>query len=384
MTEDVTAAASVALGLTLSNPVSLANSGRSAVLRCRSAAGGTVIVKSFASTSEGFDGYRAEAAGLEFTTGTGVGPDLLAADPASRLIVMRDLGDAPSLADLLLGSSPAAAVQALLAWTRACATLAVGTVALAGEFARVRARHAGEPIPAGGNAAGANAAGASAEGVSAEGEGHWLARRIREVPALLDRLSVQAPAGLADEVAAVASLLAEEEFGVFSPGDLCPDNNLITGDGVRFIDFEYAEYHSAFLDAAYFSMPFSTCWCVFRLPAGMARQAQATYRDQIATAFPVLASDDVWLPGVRRATTAWVLHALTYLLDRSMLADASMNPQASHAPTARQLLRHRWRQLAGELGKAGELPAIASLMNQLLTRTESWQAPALPLYPAFR
>lgn len=367
----------MALGVLLSDPVRLANSGRSAVLRCRSAAGGTVIVKSFASTTEGVDGYRAEAAGLEFTTGAGVGPQLLAADPASRLIVMRDLGDAPSLAGLLLGSSPAVARQALLAWTRACATLAVSTVAQAGEFARVRARHAIEPSPASDGPASASPGGDA-------GAGHWLARRILEIPALLDRLSVDQPAGLADDLAMVASLLSEEEFAVFSPGDLCPDNNLITGGGVRFIDFEYAEYHSAFLDAAYLTMPFSTCWCVFRLPAELARQAQATYRDLVAVAFPALASDDVWLPGLRRAMAAWTMHPITYLLDRSMLADASMNPQASHAPTARQLLRYRWRELSAELDKAGELPAIASLMSQLLTRTESWQAPALPLYPAFR
>ncbi|HET9894231.1 MAG TPA: hypothetical protein VFQ44_04805 [Streptosporangiaceae bacterium] len=377
MTADLASAASTAsaaLGTTLSDPVKLAGSGRSVVLRCGRAAGDTVIVKSYADTSEGERGYRAEAAGLEFTTGTGAGPDLLAADPASRLIVMRDLGEAPSLADVLLTSSPAGARQArgaLLGWTKACAELAVSTASRAAEYAGVQARHALGQSPGGAQSAGAAG-------------GHWLARRIWEIPGLLGKLSLDLPGGIEDDLAEVASLLSAAEFRVFSPGDLCPDNNLITSDGVRFIDFEYAEYHSAFLDAAYLSMPFSTCWCVFRLPPELARQAQATYRDLVSAAFPAAASDEVWLPGVRRASAAWTLHSMTYLLEASMAGDASMNPRASHAPTARQLLRYRWRRLAGELGGAGELPAITSLMSQLLTRTRSWQSPALPLYPAFR
>jgi hypothetical protein len=178
-------------------------------------------------------------------------------------------------------------------------------------------------------------------------------------------------------------LLAPGEFDVFSPGDICPDNNLVTAGGVKFIDFENAEYHSVFLDAAYLRMPFSTCWCVFRLPDELALAAQACYRGVLSGAFPELAADEIWQPGVRRAMAAWTLHALTYLLDRSIAADGSMNSVATRAPTRRQLLRYRWQRLGDELNQAGELPAIAALMGNLLSRTQSWHAPGLPLYPAF-
>ena len=100
---------------------------------------------------------------------------------------------------------------------------------------------------------------------------------------------------------------------------------------------------------------------------------------------------------MRLATTAWTLHAMTYLLDRAVEGDASMNQDASQAPTKRQLLRYRWRVLADELDRAAvlaeggrrprtpaELPALRALLDQLLAQTDLWQVPELPLYPAFR
>ena len=139
-----------------------------------------------------------------------------------------------------------------------------------------------------------------------------------------------------------------------------------------------------FLDAAYLRMPFSTCWCVFRLPERVGRAAEAAYRDLVCRVFPDLASDERWQPGVRRAMAAWTLHAMTYLLDRSMTADKSMIDDGRAAPTARQLLRYRWRRLLAELEPAGELDSLCALARDLLTVTEHWQVPELPLYPAFR
>ena len=356
---DLIAIASAALGVTLSDPIPLVSSDRSEVLRCRTSADGTVVVKSYPATAAGTESFAAETAGLAFVSGMGVSPDLLAADPVHRVIVMSDLGTAPSLADLLLSGSSRSAADALLDWAEACGQLGVATAGRRREF-----EFAGPD--------------------TADGARHWLERRIWEVPGLLADVRIEVPAGLADDLAEIASLLTSERFEVFSPGDICPDNNLITSDGVKFIDFESAEFHSAFLDAAYLRMPFSTCWCVFRLPAELGQSALARYRELIATVFPDLAADEIWQTGVRRAVAAWTLHALTYQLDRSVIGDASMNPLASQAPTRRQLLRYRWGRLAAELDQAGELPAISALMSNLLTATQSWQAPGLPLYPAFR
>jgi hypothetical protein len=353
---DLMAIASAALGLTLSDPVPLAGSDRSSVLRCRTSANGTVVVKSYPASESGAEGFAAEYAGLTFIAGTGAGPDLLAADGNHRVIVMSDLGTAPSLADLLLGAAPDHAAGALLDWALACGDLAVRTAGRRQVFVG--------PATAGDTQ-------------------HWLERRIWQVPGLLSDLSIEVPSELDDDLWQVASLLTASPFEVFSPGDICPDNNLITAAGVKFIDFESAGLYSAFLDAAYLRMPFSTCWCVFRLPDELARSAEACYRDLLSGTYPELAADEIWQPGVRKAMAAWTLHAMTYLLDRSVVADESMNCLARHAPTRRQLLRYRWQRLGEELDQSGELPAISALMSSLLAATQSWHAPGLPLYPAF-
>ena len=57
--------------------------------------------------------YAAEAGGLRLTD---LGPQLLAEDAEHLLIVMEDLGDAPNLADLLLGGDAERARAALIEW----------------------------------------------------------------------------------------------------------------------------------------------------------------------------------------------------------------------------------------------------------------------------
>ncbi len=82
---------------------------------------------------------------------------------------------------------------------------------------------------------------------------------------------------------------------------------------------------------------------------------------------------------------------MTYLLDRSLVADKPMIEDGRVAPTKRQLLRYRWQRLQEELNPVAgansddaEFPALSALATQLLARTEHWQVPDLPVYPAFR
>jgi len=364
--DEVLAAASDTLGVTLTAPRDLGGNELSTVLRCLLPDGGSVIVKAYESSWQGKECFAAEAAGLELAGATGFGPRLIAA--TACIVVMTDLGTAPSLADVLLGGEAVAAEAALLSWARACGELAVATAGRQADLARLlaarRAGYAGGPA------------------------GHWLRRRLGEIPSLLAGLSLPAPRGLGSELAEVASILDEDRYDVFSPGDICPDNNLLTPEGVRFVDYERADFHSAFLDAAYLRMPFSTCWCVFRLPEGMRRKAEREYREQVSQVHPDLARDAVWLPGVRLAVAAWTLHALTYLLDRALMADMSMIDDGRAAPTKRQLLRYRWNRLISELKPARpgepEFSALLALATELLASTEHWHVADLPAYPAFR
>jgi hypothetical protein len=88
--------------------------------------------------------------------------------------------------------------------------------------------------------------------------------------------------------------------------------------------------------------------------------------------------------GVLRAMAAWTVHAMSYLLDRAVRSEQSMNEPVAAAPGRRQLLRYRWQTLAEALSAADELPALSELMSRLIVATEHWQALVLPLYPALR
>jgi hypothetical protein len=361
---EVVAAASAALGRPLAEPVSLrGGSDRSVVLRCLDSAGGTVVVKTYPKTGEGTSSFAAEAAGLELAGRTGLAPVLLAADLDLRVVVMSDLGRGATMADLLLGKSADAAGQAVLSWAAACGKLSAAASSRRHELAGLRSRYArgwpGRPFS------------------------ETLAERIVAVADRAALLGVPAPAGLADDLADVAWAVRAGHYPVFSPGDLCPDNSLVTADGVRLLDFEAAAIYSVFLDAAYIRMPFSTCWCVFRLPAELGRAAELSYRQAICAAWPELADDTVWQPGVRRGIAAWTLNSMGWLLRISIEGDRPLDEDRT-SPRARQLMRHRWQVLAAGLESAGELPALAELMRALLAATAHWQAAELPLYPAFR
>jgi hypothetical protein len=361
---EIIASASAALGRQVTEPVQLPGGGDwSVVLRCRDSAGGTLVVKTYPPTAEGTSSFAAEAAGLELASGSGLAPGFLAADPALQAVVMADLGDGGSLADALLGDSAAAARSVLLDWAAACGRLSAATSRRRRDFDQLTNRYlAGRPD-----------------------ERHVAGLRDRVLGASghAAQIGISAPAGLSAELAQVAAAVETDRHAVFSPGDICPDNNLLTPDGIRFIDFEEAGFHSAFLDAAYIRMPFSTCWCVFRFPAELSAAAEDAYRAQACLVWPDLADDAVWQPGMRLAVAAWTLSSTWWLLRRALAADVPMNPAAA-SPHTRQLMRYRWQALAAELAPTGELPAVAELMGSLLAATADWHAEELPLYPAFR
>ena len=351
MPDDIDAiltAASRALGTPVTDPVDLGGSERTSVLRCHTI-DGTVIVKAYREPSEYFAN---EAAGLAFTTH---GPRLLAVDPATPLVVMSDLGTAPSLAHVLLGTTPDDATAALEEWVHGYGRIAVETFGKQAEFAALH----GQWYP---------------------GERPPFTLDTDTFTATLTALDVTPPDGLAADLKTVAALDGPE---VFSPGDICPDNNILTDAGLRVLDFEGAGYGPVFLDAAFTRMPFSSCWCVYRLPEGVRDRIETAYRADVVTACPELADEPSWRHGLLLATAWWTIDIVNHLGTKSAVRDGSMHPAWAGAPTARQLLRYRWQHLLTELDTASALPALAETAHRLLAATEHWATTPLPLYPAF-
>ena len=359
------AAGAAALGVPLSDPVPLAHGARSAVLRCREPGGGSVVVKTFPRDDDGAASFAAEAAGLTLAAGSGLAPRLLAADRSLLTVALSDLGQAPSLADLLLdGQAPGAA--------RAAGSALAGWAAALGRLA------------AHGRAGRPSMPGCWPATAARRGRATWpgSVERIQATAERAARLGVpRVPDGLAAELRQLTEFAGAPEHQVFSPGDVCPDNNLVTPGGVQFLDFETAGFHPVFLDAAYLRMPFSSCWCVFALPHALVTEAEEGYRAAVVAVYPDLADDTRWQGGVRQAMAAWTLNSLGSLLAGALAGDAPLTGERP-SPGWRQLLRHRWRTLAAELAVTGELPAVLTLTRDLLTATRHWQAPGLGPYPA--
>ncbi|ALO99732.1 hypothetical protein SHL15_8799 [Streptomyces hygroscopicus subsp. limoneus] len=340
----------------LFGPVDLGGSSRSTVVRCETAGGGSVIVKAFSDEPESLRCFTAEAAGLSLGI---AGPEVLGVDLDVPLLVMEDLGNAPTLADVLLGNDPIVAEDGLLVWARGLGRLAARSVGRRADFRRLWSRYD--------------------KGMQSWEDEPWIARNAAELLALLDRVAIAAPPGLAEELARIGTA-GGEKYPAFTPGDTCPDNNLLTSEGLRLIDFEAACYQSVFLTAAYCRMPFSSCWCVFTLPAETAAEIEQAYRAEVVGVYPALAQDEVWQAGMRQATAVRTVDATVRLLPRSTVEDGPLHRTRRPAPTRRQVLAHRWETASG----LEEFPALAETMRTLLREVAGdWEAPPLPGYPAF-
>jgi hypothetical protein len=208
------------------------------------------------------------------------------------------------------------------------------------------------------------------------------------LPDLLgDRLGVAPSADALSHAHDTVRLLGGTRYRAFSPSDTCPDNNLVTSRGVRFVDFEWGCFRDIVLDAAYFRVPFPACEASFALPPALAEAMLDAWRAEIAAVWRELDEPDrlqrrlldaqllwVWL------CTWWLMPRLIRGRDRPVGADASRSPRTSTA------LAHYWRGLAAAAAEAGR-DATAELAEAVATalRARFPDAPdALAVYPALR
>lgn len=362
---ETVALAAAALGLRpdgLVDPAELGGSDRSVVLRCRRTDDGTtVVVKRHVGTDPG--DHRSERVGLGIIAGA---PRLLGEDPAHRLLVLDDLGEGPTLADLLLGDDAAVAWEGALGWARTLGSSVAATAPQAADAARTLAAAGVEPWHA----------------TSAVRDG------VARLSALLDPGSAGPPSrALERDLARIERLLVPDAAtDVVSPGDTCPDNAVLTPQGWRFLDLEGTSVHHVAFDAAYALLPFATCWCVFDPPAGFTGALLAAFTEGVGRHLPDVVAEPAWSDAVHRASAAWVLATSGWLLAGALEDRPTIGPPGRRAPSYRGLLASRWRWGATHLTVAA--PAVA----ELLSRAAAWadrewadrpDASGLPPYPAF-
>ena len=356
--ERTVALASGALGRPLGQPVDLGGSDRSHVLRCSvgdGVADGTVIVKRFL---DGRDGFLRETLGLAALDRT---PDLLAADHEHGLLVMSDLGDHPTLADLLLGDDRTAAWAGARTWAHALGDLSGRSRAAVPELCRRFAASGVEPW---------DATADLRTGVD----------RLCEVAAGqggVDRGAVEA------ELAAVRDLLDPgDDHAVVTPSDTCPDNAVLAPDGWQFLDLEGTDVVHAALVAVYAVLPFPTCWCVYDPPPGLTDELFAEFTQGLAAHAPQLVAEPAWSRAVAHACAVYVVLVTGWLLDGALEGRPSVGPPG-RSPSYRQLVASRWRWAALHLRPV--MPALSDAFRlAALWAAETWGVDAESTgYPSF-
>lgn len=341
------------LGVRVTDAVDLGGSERSEVQRLTLDDGRTVVAKRFLSADSGFE---REHLGLMLLGQT---PELLAVDEPGRLVVMSDLGDRPTLADLLLGEDRDAAWDGALTWAAALGDLVGATLGTEAEQARAT--------------------------LPPDEEDFDLSAAVRAGARALAELVGQPGEACRDGLDRIDGVLsASSSTDVLWPGDACPDNAVLTRDGWRFLDLEGASVVPAALVAAYPALPFATCWCVLDPPEGFTGAMSEAFDAALARHAPWLTSTPDWRGQVRLGGALWVLAMTGWLLPRAHSDDGPIGPVGRLAPSRRQHLAARWRWLATTLrAEAPDLAALGEAASDWANEHWADDVAGIGGYPAF-
>lgn len=361
----------------LADAEDLGGSERSAVMRVRVAETPfelprTLVLKHYGEhpEQERSDPFAHEAASCQLATALPpeirVGPELIAHDVQERLLVLEDLGKGSTLADVLFADDPRAAERALLGWARSLGRMHTSQAGREADFEALMRR-----------------LGASSWQDPVADD---IRRALDELPTLFDQLlSVPTSDRVRQRMDGAAELLGSTRYRSFSPSDICPDNSLVTGNGVRFLDFEWGCVRDIVLDAAYLQFPFPSSWCSYAMPENLSESLLATWRSEVVEVWPDLDDDAVLLPRLFDAHLLWVWVSTWWFLPRTGELDS---PIDVHMPSPRRstALVDRWRRVREDAVAAGA-PEIAEhadlIVDALVERFGSGALELLP-YPAFR
>jgi hypothetical protein len=371
-------------GIVLADPEDLGGSDRSVVARARVVRNPfslprSLVVKHYLAQPmpDRPDPFHYEVASCQLFTALPAdersSPVLIAHDPQARLLVLEDLGRSSTLADKLFGPDAEAARRCLLGWARALGRMQAATAGRESDFGALLRR---------------------------QGERAWrdpVAEAARAalagLPELVaDRLAVAVSSAAVQEAHETVRLLGGTRYRAFSPSDTCPDNNLVTSRGVRFVDFEWGCFRDIVLDAAYFRVPFPACEASFALPPKLAAAMEEVWRAEVVGMWPELDEPDRLQRRLLDAQLLWVWLCTWWLLPRlpadgaASGRDGPLGPDASRSPRVSTALSHYWRELgaaATEAGRAATAELADAVVAALRTRVPD-APPTLVLYPALR
>jgi hypothetical protein len=329
-----------------------------------------------------------ERAALEVLASSGVAavPRLLAACDDPPLVLMADAGDGASVSSHLMGSDPDAAAGAVSRWAAALAQVQVAGLQLGAAFRqRLQALSTGQetddPDPDGArNPFTRDRAVGWKVAVTRPASDEVIIETIRGLRDGLTPLGVRVGPEEAAALRALAARLSPGSGqGALVPGDGCPDNNVDAPGGLVLVDLESADVRHVAWDASYLTVPWPTCWCSWRMPAGVQAAALARWREVLAPRLAprVAATLDA---AISDATIAWALITAAWFLGSAHRGEP-LGRGGAMRPGPRELIQHRLG-VAAAAAPGTELGRLAARAHDA-TRS-AWGERPLLLAPAWR
>jgi hypothetical protein len=321
----------------------------------------TVIVKRSKDEHRGLDEHAALTLLTDAGRAAGTVPRVVAADAGLRILVLDDVGEGPTVEQLLLAVDGHDAGAAVVEVARAVGRLHAASAELAAEYDARRARLAPRTETPQAHAARA------------------LHDDRTALATWLGALDVPEPAPLERTLHAMAERLADPgPWRLLTHGDVAPANAVRTPSGVVLVDFEYAGVRHALTD--------TLCWtlsCPF--PLDLAVRADVAYRAEARRTLPML--DDAEATGAARMLVvgARTLDLLRWLPPSLLQRDRAWAP----GMTSRQaILWHLERTLAIADADGPDLlePLVPTLRLLSVRLSARWatEREALVTWPALR
>jgi hypothetical protein len=279
----------------------------------------------------------------------------------SGIVVMQDLGTGQRLDTLLLGGDAASAENAMVELFRIIGQTHAVSAGQAERYNSLR-----------------DALGPGQSGIMSD-----VAEHAQGFITALSAAGMEVHAALEPEVESCIQLVHDPgPFAALLHCDPCPDNCLLTAEGMKLLDFEFSQFGLALCDGAYSRMHFPTCWCVNRIPRRVMERAEAAYRQQLTLSCPQAADDTEFGRVLVVACACALFMTLSWAMPRVLQEDGTWG-----IATLRQRVLVRLNAFSTAAQQWGHLPALGETALQMQEKLRELWRPELqdlPLYPAFR
>ncbi len=305
----------------------------------------------------------------------GLCPRLLAGHRDEGYLVIEVVGE-HSLHDLLCGKEPQLAREGLCSFAKILGQLQAASVGQIEDYRRQRDRLGPRADPR----------------HQLWGCDDWLRQQTAELKDNFSNLGFRTSAGFDEEMAQVASAIADPgELTVFTHGDPCPDNLRLAADQATLIDFEYGGIGPGLNEGCYFRMLFPTTFQANRLPDRLVAELESVYRSELVKGCPAAADDRLFTRGILNGCVTWLTVTLaSWSLQPSMYRgdrlSALDSDQSWGLTSNRQVALARLRAFICAADTFDALPALCETFSALEKRLlVLWpEVDEMPCYPAFR